>query len=324
MGETILSGMRPTGRLHIGHYVGVIESWLELQEQHDCFLFLADWHALTSEYKSVDVINKSRYEYVKGWLASGVDPNKAHIYNQSAIPEVMKIFQFFLCLTPPGWADRSPSWKDQVLNPKKHLDNLGFYTYPILQTADVALVNGTLIPVGEDQVAHIEICRDLIKKFNRLYNAKLFVPGAKLTKNSKLCGTDGRPKMSSSLGNVITLEETEKSLQKKINKMVTDDQREGINSPGNPDNCSVFSYHKVFSAQGLIGEVDKGCRSAQLGCGECKKKLGGCMKDKFMPIAEKIKTISNQDCDDILNEGNKYTQKVAKESWQKICESTGF
>ena len=321
--SVILSGMRPTGALHLGHYVGVIKNWVELQDQYKCFFFVADWHAMTSNYDSVNVIHEARREYVRGWLSCGVDPKKAMIYNQSDIPEILFLDRVFLCLTPPGWADRSPSWKDLSVNPNKRLDNLGFYTYPILQAADIAIVHGEFVPVGEDQVTHIEIAREIVRKFNRTYNANIPEPQPKLTSVPKLLGTDGR-KMSSSIGNVITLRETEKSLQKKINGMKTDDQRNGIENPGNPDNCSVYDYHKVFSTSDVVAEVNAACRGAKIGCGECKQKLGGCMKPVLMPIAEKMNSITNDECDQVLFEGNKVVSPIIKKNWEELRQKVGF
>ncbi len=319
MSEVIVSGMRPTGALHIGHYVGVLKNWIEFQETHECYFFVADWHAVTSNYADLTIVRDSRREYVRGWLASGVDPKKAYIYNQSSIPEVLFLNQMFLSMTPPGWADRSPSWKDLKVNPQKKLDNLGFYTYPILQTADVAIVNGKLVPVGEDQVAHLEIGREIIRKFNKLYNTNLPEPEAKLTSIPKLLGTNGA-KMSSSIGNTISLNETEKSLQKKLNKMKTDDLRNGVESPGNPDNCSVFDYHKIFSPAAAKDEVNQACRAAQLSCGECKKKLGQFMKEELMPISEKMGRITDSECDDILEHGSKAVGEKVKRTWGELAK----
>jgi len=323
MKETVVSGMRPTGALHLGHYVGVIRNWIELQNEFECYFFLADWHALTSNYDKLDVVRNSRYEYVQGWLACGIDPTKAVIYQQSAIPEVLEMFQIMLCMTPPGWADRSPSWKDFKASSQKHLDNLGFYTYPVLQTADIAVVNGTKVPVGEDQVSHVEIAREIVRKVNRLYKASLAEPKALLTKTPKLLGIDGT-KMSSSKGNVITLRETEKSLQKKINKMKTDDQRNGVQNPGNPDNCSVFDYHKLFSPKQMTGKVDAECRAATLSCGECKLRLGQSMKDFLLPISEKASSITKSYCDDVISEGNKKARLKAKEVLEELKEKMKF
>jgi tryptophanyl-tRNA synthetase len=323
MSDVIVSGMRPTGSLHLGHYVGVLKNWIEFQKTNDCYFFLADWHALTSNYDTLDVIKASRREYVRGWVASGVDPEKAHIYNQSSIPEILYLSQVFLCLTAPGWADRSPSWKDLKVNPNKKLDNLGFYTYPILQTADVAIVRGRYVPVGEDQVSHLEIAREIVRKFNRFYKTDLPEPEVKLTKVPKLLGTDGS-KMSSSVGNVIALQSTEKSMQKNVNKMKTDDQRNGVENPGNPDNCSVFDYHKIFSDLDMVSEVNEGCRGAKLSCGECKKKLGGSMKEEMMPIAEKMGKISDSDCDDIIEAGNKVVGKTIADNWNQLAKKIGF
>ncbi len=323
MSGTILSGMRPTGALHLGHYLGVIKNWVKLQDQHKCYFFLADWHAITSNYDSLNVVRDSRYEYVKGWVASGVDPDKAIIYNQSDIPEILFLNQLFLSLTPPGWADRSPSWKDLKSNPQKKLDNLGFYTYPILQTADIAGVKGSLVPVGEDQVTHVEISREIIRKCNRLYGTNLPEPEAKLSPIPKLLGVDGG-KMSSSKGNVISLNTTEKTLQKKVNKMKTDDQRGGVENPGNPENCSVFDYHKIFSSSEQCKTVDASCRAAGLSCGECKKLLGDAMKEEIIPISERMEQLTDQNCLDILEAGNKKARKVIKETWDELSEKIKF
>lgn len=319
----VVSGMRPTGPLHLGHYVGVIENWLALQHQHPSFFFLADWHALTSKYMQPDIIRQMRIDYVKGWLGAGIDPNISTIYCQSAIPEVLSLSQVFLCLTPSGWADRSPSWKDFKLHPDKIHDNLGFYTYPILQAADIALLNGRWVPVGEDQVAHVEISRDIVSKFNRLYRNIFAVPEAKLTKTSKLMGLDNT-KMSSSKGNFISLIEDEKSLQKKINKMVTDMNRMGVNDAGNPDNCSVFGFHKTFSPSVEVAEVDQGCRGAKLSCGDCKQKLGVHMKEKFIPISDRIKKLTNSEVEDVIQDGNKKIKPLASSCWENVRQAMQF
>lgn len=324
MKEVIVAGMRPTGDLHIGHYVGMLKNCATFQHDHECFYFLADWHALTSNYESLEVIRESRREYLKGWMASGVDPEKAHFYNQSSIPEILYLSQFFLNMTPPGWADRSPSWKDLQLAPDKKLDNLGFYTYPVLQAADIAIVRGEWVPIGEDQLAHLEIARNIVRKFNRIYGTDLPEINAKLTDVPRLLGIDGNKKMSSSIGNVITLMETEKSLQKKINKMKTDDKRNGIENPGNPDNCMVFDYHKIFSPENSVNDVCQACKSANIGCGECKKILGGFMSSELMPIAEKMGKISNRECDEILDVGNKFVGERIREHWEKLRSLIGF
>ena len=323
MSEIIVSGMRPTGALHLGHYVGVIKNWAQLQQRYQCFFFLADWHALTSCYEQTQVIKESCLAYIKGWLACGINPAQVCFYKQSAIPEILNLNQFFLSLTPPGWADRSPSWKDLKINPQRKLDNLGFYTYPILQAADIAMMKGQWVPVGEDQLTHLEISREIIRKFNRTYDGNLPEPQALLTKVPKLLGLDGN-KMSSSIGNVITLTETEKSLQKKINKMKTDDTRGGIEFAGHPENCSVFDYHKIFSSEQVCQEIDQACRGASLGCGECKQRLGTVMKQELMPIAEKIGQIVESDCLDVLQQGNKKVRSIAKDHWDDLAKKVGF
>ncbi len=323
MSEIIVCGMRPTGSLHLGHYLGVIKNLLDLQESASPYLFVADWHAMTSVFKDPSIVARSRIEYVKGWIASGIHPNKTVMYNQSSHPEVLYLYQLLLCLTPPGWADRSPSWKDLKVNPKRELDNLGFYTYPVLQAADIAIVNGRKVPVGEDQVSHLEISREIVRKFNRFYKTNLAEPGAMLTKVPKLLGFDGR-KMSSSYNNFITLQETEKSLQKKINKMVTDDQRGGIEKPGNPDNCSVFDYHKIFTSAEEVVEVDRACRAAELGCGECKKRLGEVMKVELIPIADRMRATTDDECMDVLRSGDDKVSPIMKENWDNLRNEIGF
>lgn len=326
MKEIVVSGMRPTGSFHLGHYAGVVRNWVELQKQYPCYFFVADWHAFTSHHEKLEEIKKSRFDYVRAWIASGVDPETCIIYTQSDIPEVLKLFQIFLCLTPPGWADRSPSWKDfqaRREEQSKVLDNLGFYTYPMLQAADVAIMKGKWVPVGADQVPHIEICRDIVRKFNRSYKGALPEPEPKLTSSPKLLGPHGQ-KMSSSLGNVIHFAETEKTLQNKINKLVTDDKRLGVEFPGDPENCSVFEYHKVFSPKNTVEDVNQGCRGAKLSCGECKQKLGVPLKNLLMPMVEKYQKISDDDCADILKKGREQAKSKAIETWAEVAQTIGY
>lgn len=325
--DTILTGMRPTGALHVGHYVGVIRNMIALQKSGaECYFFLADWHAYNALIDNVEVITKSRYEYVKGWIAAGLDPKISPIYRQSDIPEVLMLNQIFQCLTPPGWADRSPSWKDFINNPNasRLLDNVGFFAYPILQAADIAIVKGKRVPVGADQVAHIELAREIVRKFNRQYKANLPEPEALLTTFPKLPGTDGGTKMSSSIGNVISLNETEKSLQKKVNKMKTDDQRGGVEQPGNPDNCTVYDFHKAFTPSNEVSLINESCRAAGLSCGECKMKLSGNMKDVLMPIAERFNQISDSDVNDILLNGASKAKVRTHATWEEIKSLTKF
>ena len=324
MQEVIVSGMRPTGELHLGHYVGVIRNWVKLQDQYRCFFFLADWHALTSYYDQLEIIRRYRLEYVRGWLASGLDPAKAFIYQQSNFPEVLYLEQFFLSLTPPGWADRSPGWKDLQEHPQKKLDNLGFYTYPILMAADVAILRGTAVPVGEDQLTHLEIAREIVRKLNRTYGTDVPEPQAILTPAARLIGTDGHKKMSSSLGNTISLRETEKSLRKKINKLRTDDTRPGPEKPGNPANCTVFDYVKAFGKAEDVQATEQACRAGQISCGECKKCLAEKMLPELMPLAERLNKISDEDCRQVVQEGNQKVQVFMKECWQALADKIKF
>jgi len=324
MQDVIVSGMRPTGELHLGHYVGVIRNWVKLQNDHRCFYFLADWHALTSYYDDLEVIRKYRFEYVRGWLASGLDPAKVCIYQQSSFPEVLYLEQFFLALTPPGWADRSPGWKDLQEHPQKRLDNLGFYTYPILMAADIALLRATKVPVGEDQLTHLEITREIVRKLNRTYGTDVPEPQGILTPAARLIGTDGHKKMSSSLGNTISLKESEKSLRKKINKLRTDDTRQGPTAPGNPANCTVFDYVKAFAGEADVQQLEQTCRAGGMSCGECKKCLADKMVAELMPLAERLSKISDDDCRQVIHEGNQKVQVFMKECWQALADKIKF
>ena len=324
MQEVIVSGMRPTGELHLGHYVGVIRNWVRLQNEHRCFFFLADWHALTSYYDQLEIIRKYRLEYVRGWLASGLDPQKASIYQQSNFPEVLYLEQFFLSLTPPGWADRSPGWTDLQEHPQQKLDNLAFYTYPILMAADVAILRATAVPVGEDQLTHLEIAREIIRKLNRTYGTDVPEPQALLTPAARLIGTDGHKKMSSSLGNTISLRETEKSLRKKLNKLRTDDTRQGPEAPGNPANCTVFDYVKAFGTAADVTTTENACKAGQMSCGECKKCLAEKMLPELMPLAERLNKISDDDCRQVIQEGNQKVQVFLKDGWQALADKIKF
>ena len=326
--QIVVSGMRPTGVVHLGHYVGVLKNYVRLQAEYQCYFFIADWHALTSNFDQLPIVYQSSYEYLQALIAVGVDPNKAHLYCQSSIPEVLYLNQLLLSLTPTGWADRSPSWKDLAIggggSTKSKLENLGFYTYPVLQTADVAIMKGELVPVGEDQVTHLEMGRELIRKFNRLYPLQLPEAMPILSANAKLLGTDGNKKMSSSLDNYLALKDGPKVWGKKIAKMKTDDQRLGVDYPGNPDNCSVNSYHQVFSPSLRQADVVAGCTGAKLSCGECKKWLCQSLEGELAAVSEKMGAVSKKDCENIVANGNQKAREQARSTWGEISEALKF
>ncbi|HYL91990.1 MAG TPA: tryptophan--tRNA ligase [Alphaproteobacteria bacterium] len=270
----VLSGMRPTGKLHLGHYVGALSNWIKLQEQYECFFFIADWHALTTDYADTSRIKQSSLEIAIDWLAAGLDPAKSTLFIQSHVPQHAELHLLFSMITPLGWLERVPTYKEQRENIKdKDLGMYGFLGYPVLQAADILLYRAGYVPVGEDQVPHVELTREITRRFNQFYPAKKgFVfpePQPLLTPTPKLPGTDGR-KMSKSYNNAILLSDPESVVREKLKPMVTDPARVRRSDPGNPDKCPVGDLHKIFSDKETNAKVREGCTTAGIGCLECK------------------------------------------------------
>jgi tryptophanyl-tRNA synthetase len=272
--ERVVSGMRPTGELHLGHYFGALKNWLELERRYECFFFVADWHALTSEFKDPSKIRSYGIMNVIDWLSAGIDPSRSVIFMQSHIKEHAELSLLLSMMTPLAWLERNPTYKEQLkqLSGQRELSNLGFLGYPVLQAADVLIYQGNWVPVGEDQVPHLELCREIARRFNHLYGQIFVEPQAVLTEFSKLPGTDGR-KMSNSYGNAIFLSDPEDVISKKIMTMMTDPARKRRQDPGNPDICPLFDLHKVFTEESARKELDQGCRTAGIGCVDCKSAL---------------------------------------------------
>ncbi len=269
----VMSGSRVTGRLHIGHYFGVIRNWVKLQEEYECFFGAMDWHGMTSAYKNAHEIDAYTREMIADFYAWGIDFERNTVFVQSMVPEHLEIFMIFANLTPMGWLERVPTWKDAVEEAKQNdTHNLGRFAYPVLQAGDIALYLGSLVPIGQDQVAHLELSREIIRRFNSLYKAKLPEPKPLFTDTPLVMGTDNR-KMSKSYGNVIELTEDAKSMEKKIKQMVTDPKRVRREDPGDPFVCNVYSYHKLFSSEEDQKWVIQGCQTAGIGCGDCKARL---------------------------------------------------
>ncbi|MCD8553314.1 tryptophan--tRNA ligase [Seleniivibrio sp.] len=310
--EKVLSGMRPTGRLHIGHYYGALKNWLDLQEKHDCFYFVADWHALTTNYENPEDIIENRRQLVFDWLSVGIDPNKCTMFVQSHNIYHAELSLLLSMLTPVSWLERCPTYKEiKQEQTNKDLSNLGFLSYPVLMTADIIMYNATYVPVGEDQLPHIEISREIIRRFHHLYSCEVFTePKGVLTEVPRLPGLDGR-KMSKSYGNAIMLSEDLKEVESKIKKMVTDTNRQRLKDPGNPDVCPVFDYHKVFSTEEEREYIVKGCTSAGIGCMECKMMLYKHMQELLEPIQERRRKFENEIKD--INEFLKPMQDKANE-----------
>ncbi|MCS6945705.1 MAG: tryptophan--tRNA ligase [Sutterellaceae bacterium] len=341
--ERVLSGMRPTGALHIGHYHGALKNWVRLQDAHECFYFVADWHALTTHYESVEVLSDSVWQMLIDWLAAGIDPQRATIFLQSRVPQHAELFLLLGMVTPLAWLERVPTYKDTIEKLKdRDLSTYGFLGYPLMQAADILIYRATQVPVGEDQVPHIEMTREIARRFNRLFGAEpdfeekaqavlrklgaeqadgflqarqryqrdgdrealaagrrligqasglasaerqrlagylegtgriiLVEPAAALTETPKLPGTDGQ-KMSKSYGNAILMREAPKALTEKIRRMATDPARVRRSDPGDPQRCPVWQLHRVYSSEATQQWVDRGCRSAGIGCLDCKQPL---------------------------------------------------
>ncbi len=285
MRERVLSGMRPSGKLHLGHLHGALANWRELQERYDSFFFVADWHALTSEYAKPAAIRENGRQMVLDWLAAGIDPAKAVIFVQSQVVEHAELHLLLSMITPLSWLERCPTYKEQLEQVKdKDLHTYGFLGYPVLQTADIVMYLANWVPVGVDQLPHLELAREIVRRFHFLYGEGVLVePQPKLTEFPKIPGTDGR-KMSKSYGNSIFLSDTAEETGKKILPMVTDPARVRRTDPGDPEICPVFTLHRVSTPEGERARLAEGCRSAGIGCIDCKKTLIETLNESLVPL----------------------------------------
>ena len=394
--ERVLSGMRPTGALHLGHYHGVLKNWVRLQAEYPCFFFVADWHALTTHYETPEVIQESVWEMVIDWLAAGVDPNQATLFIQSRVPEHSELFLLLAMGTPLGWLERVPTYKDQIEKLKeKDLQTYGFLGYPLLQAADILIYRALHVPVGEDQVPHVEMTREVARRFNYLYGrepgfeekaleavkklgskrAKLYAelrtayqergedeallqaqamlqesqslsmadrerlfgylegarkiilvePQALLTSASRMPGLDGQ-KMSKSYGNTISIREAPEEVIRLVRTMPTDPARVRRTDPGNPVNCPLWQFHQVFSDQATKDWADKGCKSASIGCLDCKQPVIDAILSEQQPMFER----AQQYLDDpsllrsIIADGSDKARKVAQETMRDVREAMGL
>ena len=326
MRKRILSGMRPSGKLHLGHYLGVLVNWKKLQEESECFYFVADWHALTTEYERTKIIAESIDDMVIDWMASGIDPKKSTLFIQSQVPQHAELHLLLSMITPLSWLERNPTYKEQLREQTtRDLHTYGFLGYPVLQAADILMYDAELVPVGIDQVPHLELSREIARRFNFLYKEVFTVPQAYLTETPKIMGTDNR-KMSKTYGNAILLSDTAEEVWTKVKPMVTDPARVRRIDPGNPEICNVFAYHKIFSDQETIAKVDVGCRTAGIGCIECKKWMYGHMEKILAPIREKRKEIveSGVSVRQILAEGTQRAREIAGKKMEEVREAVGI
>lgn len=322
----VVSGMRPTGRLHLGHYHGVLRNWLQLQDNYDCFFFVADWHGLTTEYANPEVVRKSTREILIDWLSVGLDPAKAVLFVQSEVKEHAELYLLLSMITPLGWLERVPSYKEmqQELS-TKDLSTHGFLGYPLLQTADIVLYDGEKVPVGADQVPHIELAREIVRRFNSFYGKTLVEPQSLLTEAPKLLGPDRR-KMSKSYDNCLYLSDPPEEIEKKIREAITDPARIRRNDPGNPDICLLYDYHKLHSSKAEVGQVGRDCRSAALGCVEDKKRMAEVINGFLEPIRKKrIGFLKNPgEVDEILRKGSVRAAEIAGKTMERVRKAIQF
>lgn len=287
MKRRVFSGMRPTGRLHLGNYVGALENWVRMQDEYECIFGIVDYHALTSEYRDVEKVNESVLQVAIDWLAGGLDPERSILMVQSLVPEHAELHLLLSMIVPLPWLERVPTYKEQIEQLReKDLTTYGFLGYPLLQTADILVYKADTVPVGDDQVAHIELSREVARRFNHFYGAVFPEPEAKLTQAARLPGTDGR-KMSKSYGNEIQLSEDPESIRQKMMTMVTDPARVRRSDPGDPAKCPVFDYHRVFTDTEGQDWAAQGCRTAGIGCVDCKNLLLNNLLPVIEPLHEK-------------------------------------
>jgi tryptophanyl-tRNA synthetase len=318
--KRILSGMRSTGPLHLGNLHGALSNWIELQEQYDCFFFIADWHALTSDYEDTSSIAANVINMMIDWLSVGLSPEKCTMFVQSHIKEHAELFLILSMITPVPWLERNPTYKDQIVQlSNKDLSTFGFLGYPVLQAADIIIYKAFGVPVGVDQVPHVEITREIARRFNYLYGEVFPEPEAILTKTPKILGLDRR-KMSKSYDNAIYLFDKPDDISSKVSRMITDPQRARKNDPGNPEVCNVFEFHRLYSDKDTINTVNKECRTADIGCVECKKMMAKNLIKALEPIREKRDYYEGQPelLDEIIDEGSNKAREIAKQTMEEV------
>jgi len=340
--DVVFSGMRPTGRLHLGNYWGALKNWVALQSQYACFFSVVDWHMLTTGYDDTSKLQENCREMVLDWLAAGLDPAKCVIFKQSDVPEHAELALMLGMVTPLGWLENNPTWKEQLQELAKtkqdstevaakgaagaqhELRTFGFLGYPVLQAADILLYHGTKVPVGQDQLPHVELSREIARKFNHVFGPVLVEPQPLLTPTPRVLGVDAR-KMSKSYNNAIDIYETEKSLEKKVKGMYTDPTRAAADSPGhplpcaeNPPGCSVYAMHKLYADEAFYAKRGDECRAGQLGCGACKKDLLGEMSAPFDEFRRRREALTAASVDAILVDGAKKARAVAQKTMDDV------
>jgi tryptophanyl-tRNA synthetase len=337
--ERVLSGMRPTGKLHLGHYVGALQNWVKLQDNYDCFFFVADWHALTTNYADTSTVKQSCVELVVDFLSAGLDPERSTMFIQSHVPQHAELNLLLGMITPLGWLERVPTYKEQRENiHDKDLGMFGFLGYPVLMTSDILMYQAHYVPVGEDQVPHLEISREIARRFHQFYPRKIHAgaadskrdyvfpePKPLLTPAAKLPGTDGR-KMSKSYGNSILLSDPEAEVRAKLKTMVTDPARVRRTDPGDPDKCPVGDLHKIFSDAETMAKVYEGCRTAGIGCIQCKGWVADAVVAELKPIQARRAYFEAHaaEVDAMLREGAQRANARASETLKQVYAAVGI
>ncbi|MDR2066929.1 MAG: tryptophan--tRNA ligase [Endomicrobium sp.] len=322
--KRVLSGMRSTGRLHLGHYFGALKNWVEMQKDFECFYMSSDWHALTTDYQDTSKIDENAFEMVADWISVGIDPKQSVVFKQSKVAQHSELFLILSMITPLGWLERCPTYKEQIKEIKnKDLNNYGFLGYPVLMAADIFLYKANFVPVGEDQLAHLEFAREIARRFNNFYGGVLIEPKECLTKASKLLGLDGR-KMSKSYGNSIFLGEEDDILQEKIRNMFSDPLKVKKDDIGHPQGCAVFSFYKAFNADYMKREQE--CKAGSIGCMLCKKHLMEILSAFMKPFRVKRKEIIADKAylQKVIDEGNQKASEVAQETMNEIRRALKF
>jgi len=326
MKKTLLSGIQPTGKMHLGNYLGAVQNWVALQHDYECFFMIVDLHALTTVYESPGQLAQDKLNLAIDLLASGVDPEKSTLYFQSDVPEHSELHLILSMITPLPWLTRVPTYKSKMEEIEgKDLNTYGFLGYPVLQAADILLFRSHIVPVGKDQLPHLELTREICRRFNHFFGDYFPEPQDRLTEVPALAGTDGR-KMSKSYNNTIPLSLSPKDIEKSVMKMVTDPNRIKRDDPGNPDICSVFDYHKIFSAEDNVAAIDKACRKGEIGCVQCKRDCATALLKHLEPFQEKRAYFDahHDEVREILAEGAKKARRVAQKTMEDVKQKIGL
>jgi tryptophanyl-tRNA synthetase len=324
MRKILLSGMRPTGSMHLGHLVGALENWVKLQKEYQCFYMIADWHALMSEYENPKALEKYSMEMLADWISCGIDPEKSTIFVQSHIKEHLELYMVLSCITSLGLLERNPTYKEQLRELKgRNLTTYGFLGYPVLQASDILVYRATVVPVGIDQSAHLELTREIVRKFNNLYGRVFPEPETMLTKTPKLLGLDNR-KMSKSFDNFIALRDTPEAVKKKVMSMITDPKKIRMDDPGHPEICNLYSYYEVFRPE-KAREIRKLCPATERGCIKCKKELAEILIEKLAPARKKSEKLlkDKKTLLGILKKGDGKAKAVASGTLSEVRKKVG-